>query len=80
MESRQAGLAWHAPNLAAAGTLALTSPDFDDGGAIPGVHAAERAGGANLRTARRSSCWSSRTPTHPRRGRSSTASRCSPPR
>lgn len=48
MESRQAGLAWHAPNLAAAGTLALTSPDFDDGGAIPGVHAAERAGGANL--------------------------------
>jgi Raf kinase inhibitor-like YbhB/YbcL family protein len=50
-QAGQAGLAWHAPNLAApagAPALALTSPDFDDGGTLPGVHAAARAGGENL--------------------------------
>src|SRR4051794_17762738 len=44
----QDGLAWHAPNLAGADTLAPSSPDFDDGGTIPTVHAARRIGGEDL--------------------------------
>lgn len=44
----QAGLAWNSPNLAGAETLALKSPDFEDEGTIPTVHAAKRAGGQEL--------------------------------
>ncbi|MEV5711341.1 YbhB/YbcL family Raf kinase inhibitor-like protein [Actinoallomurus sp. NPDC052274] len=44
----QAGLAWNAPNLAGADTLALSSPDFEHEATIPAVHAAKRAGGADL--------------------------------
>ncbi|MBU3064555.1 YbhB/YbcL family Raf kinase inhibitor-like protein [Nocardia sp. NEAU-G5] len=43
-----AGLAWHAPNLAGAETLALSSPDFEHEHAIATVHAATRVGGENL--------------------------------
>jgi phosphatidylethanolamine-binding protein (PEBP) family uncharacterized protein len=46
--SRQPGLAWDSPNLAGEQTLALSSPDFGSEGTIPAVHAATRAGGANL--------------------------------
>jgi len=46
--SGQPGLAWDAPNLAGEQTLTLSSPDFDNEGTIPAVHAAARAGGANL--------------------------------
>ncbi|WP_214411035.1 YbhB/YbcL family Raf kinase inhibitor-like protein [Sphaerisporangium fuscum] len=44
----QAGLAWNAPNLAGADTLALSSPDFAHETTIPTVHAAKRAGGEDL--------------------------------
>jgi len=42
------GLAWDSPKLAGAQTLALSSPDFDNEGTIPAVHAATRVGGQNL--------------------------------
>jgi phosphatidylethanolamine-binding protein (PEBP) family uncharacterized protein len=42
------GLAWNAPNLASERLLPLSSPDFEDEGTIPAVHASERAGGKNL--------------------------------
>lgn len=51
LRNRRAGqsrLAWNAPNLAGAGTITLSSPDFAHGGAIPAVHAAGRAGGRNV--------------------------------
>ena len=41
------GLAWNAPNLAGADSLALRSEAFENGHAIPAVHASKRAGGAN---------------------------------
>lgn len=41
-------VAWSAPHLAGAPTLALSSPDFEHEGMIPAVHAAVRAGGQNL--------------------------------
>ncbi|MGO4535071.1 YbhB/YbcL family Raf kinase inhibitor-like protein [Leifsonia sp. 2MCAF36] len=41
-------LVWDAPNLAAVHTIELRSPDFEDNGIIPSVHAAVRAGGENL--------------------------------
>ncbi|KAA2252685.1 YbhB/YbcL family Raf kinase inhibitor-like protein [Solihabitans fulvus] len=44
----QAGLAWHAPNLAGVETLTLSSPDFEHEGTIPTVHASTRAGGEDL--------------------------------
>lgn len=44
----QSGLAWNAPNLAGAETITLSSPDFENGAAIPTVHASSRAGGRNL--------------------------------
>lgn len=46
--SGQPSLAWDAPNLAGEPTLTLSSPDFGHEDAIPVVHAATRAGGANL--------------------------------
>lgn len=46
--SGQPGLAWDAPNLAGEQTLTLSSPDFDNEGTIPAIHAATRADGANL--------------------------------
>lgn len=45
---RQAGLAWNAPNLAGANTLALSSPDFAQEAMIPIVHAGKRLGGKDL--------------------------------
>ena len=42
------GLAWNSPNLAGADLLALSSPDFENDGTIPAVHAAKRAGGKDL--------------------------------
>jgi Raf kinase inhibitor-like YbhB/YbcL family protein len=44
----QAGLAWNSPNLAGEDTLALSSPDFENEGTIPTVHASTRAGGKDL--------------------------------
>jgi Raf kinase inhibitor-like YbhB/YbcL family protein len=44
----QAGLAWHAPNLVGADTLARSSPDFENDATIPTVHASTRAGGKDL--------------------------------
>jgi Raf kinase inhibitor-like YbhB/YbcL family protein len=44
----QAGLAWNAPNLAGAPTLALSSPDFEHEATIPTTHASKRIGGADL--------------------------------
>ncbi|GAA4616868.1 YbhB/YbcL family Raf kinase inhibitor-like protein [Actinoallomurus liliacearum] len=43
-----AGLAWNSPNLAGEQTLALSSPDFGNEGAIPAVHASTRVGGEDL--------------------------------
>ncbi|WAL64515.1 YbhB/YbcL family Raf kinase inhibitor-like protein [Amycolatopsis cynarae] len=43
-----AGLAWNSPDLAAARTLVLGSPDFDHEGTIPTVHASKRVGGEDL--------------------------------
>ncbi|MEV5753370.1 hypothetical protein AB0L00_36590 [Actinoallomurus sp. NPDC052308] len=43
-----AGLAWNSPNLAGEQTLTLSSPDFDNEGAIPAVHASTRVGGEDL--------------------------------
>ena len=51
LKNRHAGperLAWNAPNLAAAQTLALHSADFEDQGTIPAVHAGKRVGGTDL--------------------------------
>jgi phosphatidylethanolamine-binding protein (PEBP) family uncharacterized protein len=48
LRNRRAGetrLAWNMPGLAGAETLALTSPAFTDGAAIPVEHAAKRIGG-----------------------------------
>lgn len=48
--ARRAGrpdLAWNSPNLAGAQILVLSSPDFENEGAIPIAHAATRAGGQN---------------------------------
>ena len=46
--STECGLAWDRPNLAGPDTIRLHSPDFDDNGRIPSIHAAVRAGGENL--------------------------------
>lgn len=42
------GLAWHAPNLAGASTLRLSSPDFEHEATIPTPHAGKRLGGQDL--------------------------------
>jgi len=42
-----AGLAWHAPHLAGAETLAVTSPDFGHEVTLPMVHAGRKLGGEN---------------------------------
>ncbi|MFI6595385.1 YbhB/YbcL family Raf kinase inhibitor-like protein [Nonomuraea sp. NPDC050536] len=44
----QAGLAWNSLNLAGEQTLALSSPDFENEGTIPAVHASTRVGGKDL--------------------------------
>jgi Raf kinase inhibitor-like YbhB/YbcL family protein len=44
----QARLAWNAPNLTGEDTLTLSSPDFENEGTIPTLHAAKRAGGKDL--------------------------------
>lgn len=41
----EAGLAWHAPNLAGADTLAVTSTDFQHEATLPVVHAGRKLGG-----------------------------------
>ncbi|MQY31710.1 YbhB/YbcL family Raf kinase inhibitor-like protein [Nocardia aurantia] len=42
------GLAWNLPNLAGGTVFELTSPDFGHEKPLPPVHAAKRAGGADL--------------------------------
>ncbi|GAA4630747.1 YbhB/YbcL family Raf kinase inhibitor-like protein [Actinoallomurus vinaceus] len=44
----QEGLAWNSSNLAGADTLTLTSPDFENEGTIPTLHASKRLGGEDL--------------------------------
>lgn len=41
----ETGLAWHAPHLAGAETLAVTSPDFQHEETLPVVHAGRKLGG-----------------------------------
>jgi phosphatidylethanolamine-binding protein (PEBP) family uncharacterized protein len=41
----ETGLAWNAPNLAGADTLAVTSPDFEHEATLAVVHAGRRVGG-----------------------------------
>lgn len=51
LKNRRAGdahLAWHLPNLQGPDELALTSRDFDEGGAMALEHCEKRVGGADL--------------------------------